>query len=313
MSPKPKSGASTTEAGPVLSGRNIRIGAQPIIWSNDDFLELGGDIPLDRCLREMREAGYAGCELGHKFPRDAGELARLLDERDLRLVSGWHSLYLVKNGLEREREGFEAHLRLLKALGCSVAIVAECTGRIYTRRDTAVIGPARPSLPKEGWRKLTEGLESLACIAQDTGLKLVYHHHMGTLVQDLSDIDRLMQSTKIVRLLADTGHLFFAGVEPLEVFTKYSERIAHVHLKDVRPRVVKAAKREALSFEGAVRRGVFTVPGDGSIDYRPLFAELRRADYEGWMVVEAEQDPSKAEPLSCAKKGRRYIKETAGL
>ena len=313
MNPKSKNAGSTTKSPAILAGRAIRIGAQPIIWSSDDFFDMGGDIPLAQCLSEMHSAGYAGTELGHKFPREVEELKALLNDNELELISGWHSLYLVKNGLGAEWKSFERHLAFLKAMGCSVVIVAECTGEVYTQKGSAIIGPARPSMPGTGWKKLGEDLETLAGIAEDKGLRLVYHHHMGTLVQTFSEIDRLMEATEKVQLLADSGHLAFAGAEPAKVFAQYRDRIGHVHLKDVRTPALKSAYNDALSFEGAVRAGVFTVPGDGRIDFRPLFEELKAAGYEGWMVVEAEQDPDKAAPLRYAKMGREYIRKNAGI
>jgi inosose dehydratase len=150
-------------------------------------------------------------------------------------------------------------------------------------------------------------------MAQDEGLKLVYHHHMGTAIQSLKEIDRLMENTKNLSLLGDTGHLAFAGENPLGVFKKYKTRLGHVHLKNIRPEIVKQARTQNYSFEKAVKEGVFTVPGDGGISYQPIFELLKEIQYEGWMVVEAEQDPKKAKPLECAMKARDYIRKAAGL
>ncbi len=298
----------------MLKDRDIKIGAQPIIWSNDDFRELGGDIPLERCLGEMREAGYAGTELGHKFPASAEELAKVLESHGLELISGWHSAALLSRSLKEETEGFGKHLELLKALGSPVAIVAECTGRTYNDPSKALSnGGNTGGLDDAAWKRLTGGLETLARQAADQGIILVYHHHMGTVVQNLPEIERLLEQTKEVKLLADTGHLAMAGIEPLGVFKRYAGRIGHVHLKDVRPRVVARARGEHYSFARAVKEGVFTVPGDGGIDYGPIFSVLAEADYRGWMVVEAEQDPSRANPLAYAKMAREYIRTTAGL
>ncbi len=311
MNPRSANSASTTKS--PLAGRNIKIGAQPIIWSNDDFQELGGDIPLKTCLGEMKAAGYAGTELGHKFPKDPEALARTLEEHGLELVSGWHSTFLSSEPLEGEIESFKAHLKLLKTLGCKTAIAAECAGRIYTERGASLFGKSKPVLDDDGWKKLASGLDRLAELAAGEGMTLAYHHHMGTVVQDESEIDRLMRSTKKAGLLFDAGHLAFAGADPLKVISRYRDRVAHVHLKDVRSAVVEAARSEGLSFEAALMRGVFTVPGDGAIDFAGIFSVLAEADYEGWMVVEAEQDPKKAPPLEYARKGREYVRVEAGL
>lgn len=311
MKPRSANSASTTK--PPLAGRNIKIGAQPVIWSNDDFQELGGEIPLAACLGEMKAAGYAGTELGHKFPKEPAVLARALKEHGLELVSGWHSTFLSSKPLEGELESFKVHLELLKALGSRTAIVAECAGRIYTERGAPIFGKSKPVLDDAGWKKLASGLERLAQLAAASGMKIAYHHHMGTVVQDEREIDRLMRSTKKAGLLFDTGHLAFAGADPRKVISRYRDRVAHVHLKDVRLEVVKAARSEGLSFAAAVKRGVFTVPGDGAIDFAKIFSVLAEADYEGWMVVEAEQDPQQAPPLEYARRGREYVRKEAGL
>jgi len=299
----------------MLNPKNVRIAAQPIIWSNDDFHDLGGDTPLERCLSEMREAGYAGTELGHKFPKDPVKLKPLLQPYGLQLVSGWHSTYLAARPFAAERSGFIEHLAFLKAMGSPVVIVAECSYRTYNDPSRKLAWEFSPDEPfsSEEWKNITTGLEEFAKIAEDSDMKLVYHHHMGTGIQSLRQTDRLMEHTRRVLLVGDTGHLAFAGEDPLAVFKKYQSRIGHVHLKNVRPAVVTKARTEKWSFDKAVREGVFTVPGDGGIDYKPIFEVLERADYAGWMVVEAEQDPKKAPPLEYAKRARAYIKATAGV
>lgn len=293
---------------------HVRIGANPIIWSNDDFHDLGGDIPLERCLSEMRQAGYSGTELGHKYPRDPEQLQALLQRFDLQLVSGWHSLYLLERPFEDELERFREHMTFLQGLGSTVVIVAECSRRCYDDPQAALRFADRASLMSEKEsRTLYEGLDALAAEAAGCGMKLVYHHHMGTLVQDGDEIDCLMQGTKLLRLLVDTGHLAFAGVEPLAVFRDHASRIAHVHLKDVRQDVVRRVRQSGGSFATAVRNGVFTVPGDGSLDFEPIFAALQRMAYEGWLVVEAEQDPDISPPMLYAARGREYLRRSLGL
>ena len=307
-----KNSASTTDA--RLGKGRVRIGAQPIIWSNDDFFDLGGAISLERCLNEMKEAGYAGAELGRKFPAAAGALKTVLQAHGLELISGWHSTYLASRDFKEEKAGFIRHLDLLAEMKCGVVIVAECTGRTYHQPAAALgRGSCDDVLDAAAWEKVFRGLDALGRLAQERGLKLVYHPHMGTVVEGRPEIDRLMDSTRLVSLLADTGHLAFAGLEPLEIFRQYRERIAHVHLKNVRPDVVREAVAKKLSFKQAVQAGVFTVPGDGGIDFAPLFAVLADANYSGWMVVEAEQDPAKAPPLEYAKAARDYIRRATGL
>lgn len=306
--------ALRTKTASRLDPASVRVGAQPIIWSNDDFSELGGETSLDQCLSEMKAAGYAGTELGHKFPSNAAALRNVLERHGLELVSGWHSAYLASRAFAEEKREFLRHLNLLAELGSRVVIVAECTGRTYHRPDVAM---GRDScvqvLDRDGWGKVFLGLETLGRLAQDKGLELAYHPHMGTVVEGRGEIDRLMDSTRSVALLADTGHLAFAGIEPLDIIRAYRSRIAHVHLKNVRPEVVREAALAKISFKDAVRRGVFTVPGDGGIDFGPIFKALAEALYGGWLVVEAEQDPAKAPPLEYARKARDYIRRTTGL
>jgi inosose dehydratase len=297
----------------MLTGRDIQIAAQPIIWSNDDFHDLGGKTPLETCLAQMAQAGYAGTELGHKFPSGPSALADALAPHKLQLVSGWHSTYLLTRDFEAERAAFESHLALLSAMGSKVAIVAECSHRTYPDPDQPLQWDDRPALEGEAWARLCRGLDELGRVAAGAGLQVVYHHHMGTVIQSLAEVDRLMEGTKALHLLGDTGHLAFAGEDPVSVFRRYGERIGHVHLKNVRPAVVARARAERWSFAAAVRAGVFTVPGDEGLDFRPIFEVIRDVGYSGWMVVEAEQDPQKADPFVYAQLGRNYIREAAGL
>jgi len=299
----------------MLKGLDIKLGIQPIIWSNDDFFDLGGNISLETCLTEMREAGYSGAELGHKFPKDSKVLKEILKIYDLNLVSGWHSTYLATESFKKEASDYRKHLKFLKEMGCSVVIVAECSHRTYNDPKLSLNwrGEEGRHLNTEDWEKVFIGLEEFARIAESEGLKLVYHHHMGTVIQNLIEIDRLMEYTEKVGLLGDTGHLAFAGEDPLAVFKKYKKRLGHVHLKNVRPEVVKRGRDQKYSFERAVKEGVFTVPGDAGISYEPIFEILKEIDYEGWMVVEAEQDPEKAKPLEYALKARNYLKKATGL
>lgn len=288
----------------------LRVAAQPIGWSNDDFRDLGGDIPLERCLREMSEAGYEGTELGHKFPRDPRKLKPLLDSFGLALASGWHSSYLLSNRLAREESVWLAHVEILKALGCRVAIIAECTGAVYSGNPRAALrtpGQAN-GLSEERWETLLSGLDRLAELAEAEGLELAYHPHMGTVVQSEAEVERLLASTRRVRLVLDTGHLAFAGADPAALAKRWAGHVAHAHLKNVRPAVLAAARAGAYSFERAVREGVFTVPGDGGLDFAPVLRALEDAGYRGWLVVEAEQDPVRAAPLEYAKRARAYLK-----
>jgi len=288
----------------------VRIGINPITWTNDDLPELGGDTPLETCLAETRQAGYAGIELGNKFPRRAAELAPLLERHNLALVSGWYSGKLRERSLADEIAAVEDHLALLAALGCRVMVFAETAGGIGD--DRAVPLSRRPRLAEGEWTEFSAKLTAIAEHLARRGVAMAYHHHMGTVIETPAEIDRLMKSTgEAVGLLLDTGHLVYAGGDPLTVAERHIARINHVHCKDVRREVLERVHARDSSFLDAVVEGVFTVPGDGAIDYRPVLAALKRANYQGWLVVEAEQDPAKAQPLTYARMGYDYLSRTA--
>ena len=291
----------------------IRIGVNPIGWTNDDLHELGDDISLDRCLAEARQAGYAGIELGRKFPRKAAELGPILGRHGLALVSGWYSATLTERSAAAEIAALRDHADLLLGLGSAVMIVAEVGGCVHGRRDVPL--SRRPRLPDGDWARFGAALTEVAEHLAGRGLRLAYHHHMGTVVETEAEIDRLMAVTgPAVGLLLDTGHLTYAGGDVLGVARRHAARLAHVHCKDVRPAVLAHARARDLSFLDAVVGGVFTVPGDGGVDYPPLLAALDAAGYAGWLVVEAEQDPVKAPPLAYARRGFAYLSQfLAGL
>ena len=289
-----------------MSSAAGEIGINPITWTNDDMPELGGDIPLETCLSEARQAGYAGIELGGKFPRDAGVLGPLLERHGLRLVSGWYSAQLARRGAQEEAAAVEAHRALLVALGCGVMVFAE--GHGSTDGDPDARLSARPTLSDEGWRGFCGRLNAVAAHLRARGIRLAFHHHMGTVVQTEQDVDRLMRDTSDdVGLLLDTGHLVFAGGDPVAVARRHGARIVHVHCKDVRAPVLRDVLARDASFLAAVLDGVFTVPGDGAIDFEAVLAALRAASYSGWLVVEAEQDPAKAHPLTYARMGFDHL------
>ena len=300
---------------PALLHRDCLVGANPIIWSNDDFAELAGEVPLDTILREMRASGYAGSELGHAYPRQPADLAAALARHQLRLVSGWHSTHLASHPLAAEEAAFRSHLRLLKTLGARVAIVAECTRGVHGDRHAALgAGPApTPRLTDEEWAQLVAGLRHLATVAAADETRLVYHHHMGTVIQGEADLERLLGAVPELQLLLDPGHLAFAGIDPVAVAQRHAARIGHVHLKSVRAAVAARARAEGWSFCRAVTEGVFTVPGDGQVDFPAIFQILAAVDYRGWLVVEAEEDPARVPALPKAIAARDYVRRETGL
>ena len=284
----------------------VELAINPVGWSNDDLPELGGDIPLSTCLDEAREAGYAGVELGWKFPREAEVLRPLLELHGLRLASGWHGARLLERGVDAEIEAMGPHLALLRAMGCRALVFAEVSGSIQGDRARPL--STRPVLGPLEWAELAAGLDRLAAEAGRQGLRLCYHHHLGTVVETPDEIDRLMATTgPDVALLLDTGHLDTAGCAADAVIARHGARLGHVHCKDVRPADSAPARAADSSFLDAVLDGIFTVPGDGHLDFAAILGRLRGAGYAGWLVVEAEQDPAVAPPARFARLGWRTL------
>lgn len=284
---------------------SIRFGANPIIWSNDDLRELGAQTSLETCLGEARQIGFEGMELGHKFPRVARELTAILGRFGLACISGWYSSELLARDAAAELMHLRAHLDLLKALGSTVLVFADTSGAIHGDRQRPL--RERPQLARDDWRQFGRRVTEVAAATAAEGVRLVYHHHMGTVVQSEADIDALMDATgPEVGLLLDTGHARLAGADPLALARRYASRIGHLHAKDVRAEVAARAGPGEWSFLRAVLEGVFTVPGDGCVPFDRLFQELHA--YSGWVVLEAEQDPRKADPLTYASLGLRNLR-----
>jgi inosose dehydratase len=296
-----------------LDPQKVWLGVTPTLWWNDDFLNIDIGITFGQCVSEMALAGYQGCSVGHKYPTDTAVLRSALELRGLRVSEPWVSTYFtIKNMEEKTLKTFHEQLEFIKAMGGTDMVVAEF-GRAVNPLPVALFAN-RPIFDDEQWDVLARGLNRLGEIANGSGMRLCYHHHMGTGVMTRADVDRLMAATDpgLVHLLLDTGHMAFAGDDPLDAARTYGDRIKHVHLKDVRQDIVIQVREENLSFRDAIEAGVFTVPGDGSLDFVPILGALGNAGFEGWIVVEAEQDPAKANPLEYALKGRRYLRDVLG-
>ncbi len=302
-----------------MSTWNVRIGINPLSWMNDDLPSLGGETPLETALREGKEIGYEGFELGNKFPKDGPGLKAKLSEFGLACVSGWYSGFLAEVGpgmddgqaLEAEMERCQEHMRKLQYNGVSVVVYGECAGTVQGQMDTPV--GRRPQFATEvQWQAYASRLDAFGQHLMDRyGLRLAYHHHMGAYVESPADVDKLMALTDPAKvfLLFDTGHAFFGGAEdPVVLLRKHVARVVHVHCKDVRVDVVAQARNEGWSFLTGVLNGTFTVPGDGCIDYAAVLRVLREGGYEGWLVVEAEQDPAVAPSYAYAKKGYQTLR-----
>jgi inosose dehydratase len=288
----------------------VRIGINPIAWTNDDVPELGGDTPLEVCLSETKQAGYAGTELGGKFPRNSARLKPIMAQYGLAVISGWYDGRCDEKSVSEEMDAITPHLQLLKDMGSTHVVYAD-TSR---GRHGAIWAPIsqRPALQADEWPAYGRKLTALAERMADFGVAMAFHHHMGTIVESDADVGLMMKHTgEAVGLLYDTGHSSFSGGDPLQLIKTHVKRVVHVHCKDPRKDILKKARAEDMSFMDAVLAGIFTVPGDGSIDYVPILRVLADAGYAGWLVVEAEQDPKKAHPLTYATMGFKNLSRMA--
>lgn len=287
---------------------NIKFGCAPIAWTNDDMPELGSENSFEQCISEMALAGYEGTEIGNKYPTVSEDLKKFLELRNLEVASAWFSSYLTTKNFEDVKNDFIKHRDFLYSLGAEVIVVSEQGYSIQGQIDTSLF-ENKPYLNDIHWKRFIDGLEKLGELANEKSMKLVYHHHMGTTVQTTEEIDKLMKDTdpEKVSLLYDTGHLVCSGEDPLYILEKYFERIKHVHFKDVRIEILNEVIEGKSSFLSGVKKGMFTVPGDGHINFKPIMDSLIKNDYKGWIVVEAEQDPSIYNAFEYAVKAKKYI------
>jgi len=293
----------------------VFLGITPTGWTNDDMPLLGNDsCTFEQIISEMALAGFQGCSIGHKYPTDPALLRPALKLRGLRVSEPWVSLYFAaKQMREQTLTAFRKQMVFIKAMGGTDLVVAELTQAVHQSSVSAI--PNKPDFTNEQWKALTLGLNEIGRMAADEGMRLAYHPHVGTGVMTLPEIDRLMTETdpKLVTLLYDTGHLYYAGIDPLKVVKKYARRIFHCHLKDIRQHVLDESLKLGRSFLSSIEAGVFTVPGDGCLDFPAYLGVLAQNNFEGWLVVEAEQDPGTANPLEYALKARKYLKQVTGL
>ncbi len=297
----------------MLDKNKVKLGIAPIAWTNDDMPDLGAENTFEQCISEMALAGFTGCEVGNKYPKDTKVLKKALDLRGMQICNAWFSTFLTTKPYEETEKDFIEHITFLKEMGAKVVGVSE-QGHSIQGTDLSIFDD-KYVMNDEEWDMLCTGLNKLGKVAKDMGITLTFHHHMGTVVQTEAEIDRLMENTdpELFNLLFDSGHLAYCGEDYMSVLKKYIKRIKHVHLKDVRPDVIADVKANKESFLQGVRKGTFTVPGDGVIDFAPIFEVLSENDYEGYVLVEAEQDPAIANPFEYALKARKYIAEKAGL
>lgn len=289
---------------------SIRFGVSPIAWANDDMPELGGDTPLESILADIRDVGFEGVELGGKFPRDAAALKPLLDGYGLDLVGGWYSGSLLAQDANAEIAALQPHLRLLEAMGSTVFVFAETSNAVHGNRAVPLTGT--PLLAGDDWPRFGERMTQVADYIQSRGLKFAYHHHLGTVVERAADVDAFIRHTGAsVGFTLDTGHAALGGVDYLKVIREHPGRIAHVHCKDFRDETYRRLRDGGASFLDGVLGGMFTVPGDGGIDYGEVMRALVDIGYSGWIVIEAEQDPAVAAPRPYAELGLRTLRTEA--
>ena len=299
----------------MLNKEKVKLGIAPIAWTNDDMPDLGKENTFEQCVSEMALAGFTGSEVGNKYPKDPEVLKKALELRGVEICNQWFSSFLLTKPFEEVEAEFRAQLAFLKAMGSKIIGASEQSYSVQGQMETPVFGH-KYVMNEEEWNTLCTGLNKLGKIAKEEyDISLTFHHHMGTVVQTAEETKRLMEGTdpEYVSLLFDSGHFAYCGEDPVAMVTKYVNRIKHVHLKDIRPDVVAKVKAEDMSFLAGVRAGAFTIPGDGCVDFKSIFKVLEDADYEGDMVVEAEQDPAKANPLEYAIRARKFIAENTGL
>lgn len=299
----------------MLFTKNVKLGIAPIAWTNDDLPELGGENTFQQCVSEMALAGFTGSEVGNKYPRDPAVLKPMLELRGIEICNAWFSTFLISRPYAQTEAAFKEHVVFLAAMGAKVVGVSEQSYSTQGIQSQPVF-EGKYEMNDAQWDALCDGLNRLGRLSlEEYGIALTFHHHMGTVVQSAAETDRLMAGTDpiYVSLLFDSGHFAYCGEDPAELVRRYTKRIKHVHLKDIRPEVVAKVRENRWSFLEGVRQGAFTIPGDGCVEFDPIFACLAESGYEGYMVVEAEQDPAKANPLEYAIRARKFIREHTGL
>lgn len=288
----------------------FKLGIHPINWVGEDVKEHGADTTYEQILDDIQALGLKGTEMGRKYPTDIAVLKQELDKRGISLVSQWKSVLFSDPAYQDEElKAYRKHAQFLKEMGSTVISTAEVGGSLHFDPRRSPNEKEVLRLDEAGWQSLAEGLNLAGAIAQEYGLKLTYHHHGGTVVESPEEIDKLMELTdpSLVYLLFDTGHAYYGGADPLTVLRKHEKRIAYIHLKDIRQAVLDEARAEKVDFVTCIRKGVFTVPGDGCIDFAPIFEELLSQGYTGWAMLEGEQDPAAHNPYEYAKQALQHI------
>ena len=281
-----------------------KLGMSPIAWWNDDLPQLSDDVSLEECLRQSRSAGFTGMEKGRRFPESAAEMLPILRQADVMLCGGWFSGTIVNESIDANKQRIQPMIDLFKAVSAPCIVYGE-VGRSIQGDQSKPLA-TKPKLSDAEMKDYGSKMSDFASWVEAQGMPLVYHHHMAAVVETEPELDAFMEHSTI-SLLFDAGHMAFAGGNVLRCIDKHHARIRHVHTKDVRMEVIKSLDRTKESFLDAVIKGAFTVPGDGSLDFEAIVKKLAGYGYEGWFVVEAEQDPKKAPPLRMAQVGHKEL------
>jgi len=286
----------------------IKIGISPIAWLNDDMPILSKGITVEKCLSEIVKCGYTGVENCGSFPKNKKAIQILLNRFNLKFSGGWYSANLIKNSVNSEFNKMKSILQIFKEMKTKNIVFCETTDSIQGKNINL---SKRPSILDRDSKSYFSKLNKLAKLTKkEFNVNICYHHHMGTLIQNEVEIDLLMKNTtNNVKLLVDTGHLIFAGIDPMKIYKKYQSRISHVHLKDIRIKILNKCIKSDLSFLKSFLQGIFTVPGDGSYNFKPLLNNLKKNNYNGWVIVEAEQDPKKYSPYLYSFIGYQNVKK----
>ena len=292
---------------------HIHLGISPLSWTNDVLEYLGGDIELETCLSEAAGFGFEGIELGRKFPRDTPTLRATLAPHGLSLISGWWSGFLAERSVDEEMVAVAAHARLLSENEASVMVYGECA----LMPGTAPLDEPLSRTPKLTGKAFDDYTVKMTDfgnrLQQSWGLTLAYHHHLMMVVETWDEIRAFFDQTgPSVGLLLDTGHAAAAGFDYHLMLNRYADRIVHIHLKDVRGDILDKVRDEDLSFNEAVKHGMFATPGQGQMDFEPIADFVRESDYQGWMVIEAEQDPQIAPPKEAITTGLNHLRDLFG-
>ncbi len=285
---------------------SIRLGAAPINWCNDDFFHLTEPIELEKCLQEIRESGYTGTELSNLFPRDSKDILTIKKNYDLSIISWSHStFFLTSTSLSKELDKLEEKLNFLSKIGANCINLFEKSYSIYQKNISL---DKKHNLSTKEWGKLLYALSTAANMCHNYGIKLAYHHHMGTVIQNIDEIEKLIVETdkKKLFICLDTGHLIYAGIDPIWFYEKHASRVAHIHFKDIRKNIL-IKMGYSHSFLAAITAGIFTVPGDGFMPFANFIKSLKSNNYTGWCIVEVEQDSRKNCPFTYAKKAHQYL------